>query len=145
MAVVRSAPLVSIDFVARNNAGDVLLGKRTNKPAKGYWFVPGGRILKGERLSEAFKRLSVAEFGNVIKLEDAKPLGVFEHLYDDSSFDDSVGTHYVVIAYEVFIDPDLSQLPDSQHADYRWFCVDELLSSENVHDNTKAYFDQDDV
>src|SRR3954466_13792753 len=46
--VVRLAPLVSIDLVIRDPDGDVLVGLRTNAPAKGFWFVPGGRIRKNE-------------------------------------------------------------------------------------------------
>ncbi|ELL8702496.1 GDP-mannose mannosyl hydrolase, partial [Escherichia coli] len=44
--VVRSTPLVSLDFIAENSRGEFLLGKRTNRPAQGYWFVPGGRVQK---------------------------------------------------------------------------------------------------
>jgi len=141
-AVVASTPLVSIDFVARNAAGQVLLGKRTNKPAQGYWFVPGGRILKDERMADAFRRLSQAEFGQVLHQEQGRFLGVYEHLYGDSSFDDSISTHYVVLGYEVTVDAKLETLPVAQHADFRWFEVDELMSSKSVHENTKAYFNQ---
>ena len=48
--VVRLAPLVAIDLVIRNARGDILLGLRNNEPAKGCYFVPGGMILKNERL-----------------------------------------------------------------------------------------------
>lgn len=56
--VVESTPLVSIDLVVRNQQGNILLGERTNRPAQGYWFVPGGRILKDETFEGAFKRLT---------------------------------------------------------------------------------------
>ena len=55
-SVVRLAPLVSIDLIIRNARGEVLLGLRNNEPAKGFYFVPGGIILKQERLREAFTR-----------------------------------------------------------------------------------------
>ena len=55
--VVEKAPLVSIDLIIENHRGQILLGMRTNEPAKDYWFVPGGRILKDERIAEAFERL----------------------------------------------------------------------------------------
>ena len=38
--VVRSTPLVSLDFIVENSRGEFLLGKRTNRPAQGYLFVP---------------------------------------------------------------------------------------------------------
>ncbi|AIF61170.1 colanic acid biosynthesis protein WcaH [Escherichia coli B7A] len=61
--VVRSTPLVSLDFIAENSRGEFLLGKRTNRPAQGYWFVPGGRVQKDETLEAAFERLTMAETG----------------------------------------------------------------------------------
>ena len=61
--VVRSAPLVSIDLIARRPDGAVLLGYRRNRPAQGFWFVPGGRILKGERMAEALVRIVRRELG----------------------------------------------------------------------------------
>jgi hypothetical protein len=48
--VVRLAPLVSIDLVIRDNEQKVLVALRTNEPAKGVYFVPGGCILKNEAI-----------------------------------------------------------------------------------------------
>ncbi|HBA7923478.1 TPA: GDP-mannose mannosyl hydrolase, partial [Escherichia coli] len=31
-------------------------------------------------------------------------------------------------------------LPDEQHDDYRWLTPDALLASDNVHANSRAYF-----
>ncbi len=56
--IIEHAPLISIDLVVENKQGEVLLGRRNNRPAQGYWFVPGGRILKDELMSDAFKRLT---------------------------------------------------------------------------------------
>lgn len=46
--VVASAPLISIDLLVENEQGQYLLGLRKNRPAQGYWFVPGGRVQKNE-------------------------------------------------------------------------------------------------
>ena len=94
--VVRATPLISIDLIVENERGEFLLGQRTNRPAQGYWFVPGGRVQKDETLAQAFERLTLAELG--------------------------------------------LRLPDSQHDDYRWLKPDALLASDNVHDNSRAYF-----
>lgn len=61
--VVRSTPLISIDLIVENAQGEYLLGKRTNRPAQGFWFVPGGRVQKDETLADAFARLTQAELG----------------------------------------------------------------------------------
>lgn len=138
--VVRSAPLVSIDLVIMNSRQQVLLGLRTNRPAQGYWFVPGGRILKDESMAEAFRRLSKAELGVSAEIGDAGFLGVYEHFYTDNFSGTDFPTHYVVLGYRFICDLDLGSLPDAQHQQYRWFDVAELLACNTVHDNTKAYF-----
>jgi len=61
--IVRLAPLVAIDLIIRNARDEVLLGLRSNEPAKGFYFVPGGMIRKGERLREAFARVLKDETG----------------------------------------------------------------------------------
>jgi colanic acid biosynthesis protein WcaH len=68
--VIDSTPLISIDLVVRDGEGRVLLGQRLNRPAQGFWFVPGGRILKSESLSSAFRRLTLDELGIEIDIAD---------------------------------------------------------------------------
>ncbi|MCA0935168.1 GDP-mannose mannosyl hydrolase [Vibrio alginolyticus] len=138
--VIESTPLVSIDLVVTNRQNKILLGKRVNKPAQGYWFVPGGRIQKNEQLSEAFERITLNELGNRISIHRAQLLGPFTHLYDDCVFGDITSTHYVAIAYKLIVDSDELKLPMAQqHFGYRWFDKQELLSSTDVHTHTKWY------
>jgi colanic acid biosynthesis protein WcaH len=82
--VIRLAPLISIDLVIRNARDEALLGLRTNEPAKGCYFVPGGMILKNERLADAFARLVKTETDHAASLDDARLIGVFEHFYDNN-------------------------------------------------------------
>ncbi|MCE7728134.1 GDP-mannose mannosyl hydrolase [Vibrio campbellii] len=138
--VVASTPLISIDLVIRNVEGKVLLGKRKNRPAKGFWFVPGGRILKDEKLDAAFQRITDSELGNVCTLSAANFIGVYEHLYQDNFSSESFSTHYVVLGYELVWKGKLSDLPLEQHGSYQWWDVNDLLTSKDVHCNTKAYF-----
>lgn len=136
--VIASTPLISIDLIVRNNKQEVLLGKRINKPAQGFWFVPGGRILKGETLERAFKRLLKAELNIVSRFAEFK--GVYQHFYDDNMSGNNFGTHYVVLAYELIILGSLGDLPCEQHGDYKWLPERELLKDECVHKHTKWYF-----
>jgi colanic acid biosynthesis protein WcaH len=39
---------------------------RTNEPAKGKWFVPGGLVRKYVRLADAFARIVKTEIGIVL-------------------------------------------------------------------------------
>jgi len=141
--VVASTPLVSIDLVVRNSSGDILLGHRMNRPAKGYWFVPGGRILKNEALDDAFLRLTQTELGHCFKREEARLLGVYEHFYEDSVFggkETDPDTHYVVLGYQLNLPANFQlEPPVEQHASYRWWSVEEMQQSVDVHENTRAY------
>jgi colanic acid biosynthesis protein WcaH len=134
--VIANTPLVSVDLIVTHK-GRVLLGKRVNRPAKGYWFTLGGRVLKNEHIKDAIGRIVEWELGLALTVTP-KFIGVFEHLYDDSIFD-AVSTHYVNLAYEVEL-TDLPDLPTEQHSDYRWFDVDTLMQSEEVHPYVKDYF-----
>lgn len=141
--VVEKTVLCAIDLVVRNPRGEVLLGLRKNRPAQGYWFVPGGRIHKGERLDEALGRVSLEEIGLVFRAADVRLLGVFDHIYEDNVFGAAgFGTQYVVIACEAGIDADASW-PKGQHDEYRFAAVDELLADPSVHEYTKSYFRSD--
>jgi colanic acid biosynthesis protein WcaH len=84
--VVDSMPLVSINFIVRRADGKILLGQRKNRPAEGFWFVPGGRIRKGETFDVASRRLTLTELGIEIARCDCSLLGVYEHIYEDSIF-----------------------------------------------------------
>ena len=141
LSVVRLAPLVSLDIVVLNPRGEVLLGLRTNRPAEGFWFVPGGRIQKDERLDHAFRRLTAEELGHPCGLIDAAPLGVYEHLYEDNFAGvPEITTHYVVIAHRLALDLDLAALPGAQHARWKWLSPEALRDDATVHPNTRAYF-----
>ena len=141
LQVVRDAPLVSVDLIVHDRAGAVLVGLRTSPPAKGFWFVPGGRIYKDERKADAFARIARAELGLELAEREARFLGVFEHLYPDNAGElPGFGTHYVVLGYEVRLPESLTTLPDAQHSAYRWLTPDALRADRQVHPNTKAYF-----
>jgi len=134
--IIESAPLISIDILLKKD-GKVLLGKRINKPAQGYFFSTGGRINKNESIDSAMARIATNELNIELKYIP-KFIGVFEHFYDDSIYKD-VSTHYVNLAYEYEVE-EIPNLPTKQHSEYRWFTIDELLQSVQVHKYVKDYF-----
>ncbi len=144
LMVIDSTPLVSIDLIIENTQGNYLLGKRVNRPAQGFWFVPGGRIKKNETLADAIQRISMAELGQNITLSDAQLLGAYDHIYDDNFSEvEGINTHYVVLGYKIILKENLTLELDDQHSEVKWCSVKELLSDENVHQNTKLYFADD--
>lgn len=141
--VLAATPLVSIDLVVQNAAGEILLGQRLNRPAQGFWFVPGGRIRKNESLDEAFRRLTFGELGAAFERTQARLLDVYEHFYKDSVFGvagANPDTHYVVLGYHLLLPPDAILAPPAdQHDRYNWWPVAEMQSSSDVHANSRAY------
>ena len=139
--VVESTPLISIDFIVKNKEEKFLLGKRINRPAKGAWFVPGGRVLKGETFEQAFYRLIKSE----LNLDNAESIfkGIYQHFYDDNFSEENFSTHYIVLAYKIAFNADLNSLPKEQHSNYRWLSKEELLNDKTVHLHSKWYFQED--
>jgi len=149
LTVVRSAPLVSVDMIVRDRDDRVLLGLRANQPARGWWFVPGGVIQKGETVRQALTRVFNRELGQELGGELDRGLapgrvrfqGVYEHFYDDNfASAPGVSTHYVVLAHEIRITDTDGVHPDQQHDGFRWMDVRSLLAAEDVHEYTKSYF-----
>jgi colanic acid biosynthesis protein WcaH len=134
--VINSTPLISIDLLVKKD-NKILLGKRINKPAQGVFFSIGGRINKNETIDNAMARVALNEL-NIDLKSTPKFIGVFEHFYDDSMYE-NVSTHYVNLAYEYEVE-ETPNLPTEQHSEYKWFTIDELLASEQVHKYTKDYF-----
>jgi colanic acid biosynthesis protein WcaH len=141
--IVRLTPLVAIDLIVRSPDRRVLVGRRTNEPAKDLFFVPGSRISKNETRAAAFRRITREELGIGLEIESARFVGVFDHIYLTNRFEQGgFGTHYVTLAYELALAVDLDSLPREQHGEYVWLTPSQLLRSTEVHENTKAYFIQ---
>jgi colanic acid biosynthesis protein WcaH len=141
--VIKKTPLVSIDLIIENSQNQILLGLRKNAPAKDFWFVPGGRILKDESIPHAFNRIAKDELGINLACEKANFIGVFEHWYPDNfTQKQKASTHYIVLAHHIKITDAPLEFPDDQHAQHKWFDKTSLLKDKKVHPNTKAYFEK---
>jgi colanic acid biosynthesis protein WcaH len=140
--VTKNTPLVSIDLIVRNKQNEILLGLRKNDPARGYWFVPGGRICKDEELDHAFKRIAKNELKLDIERKDAELLGAYDHIYPENKFGEKdFSTHYVALGHKIPNAYSLKLSEDSQHSAYKWFKIEDLLKDKKVHNNTKKYFE----
>lgn len=133
------APLFAIDLVVVNSEQQLLVGLRKNAPAQNYWFVPGGRVFKGETQREAFGRISAQEIGKSVDIENAVLLGIYDHLYDDSVFGDHLSTHYINATYLIKLDYQQLNLPIEQHAYYRWVDLDSVEIDQTIHFYSKVF------
>ncbi|OWY31177.1 GDP-mannose mannosyl hydrolase [Herbaspirillum robiniae] len=139
--VVHSTPLVSIDLLILNAKGEVLLGYRRNRPAQDFWFVPGGRIRKNEALKDAIARITRTELG--VEPASWALQGAYDHIYEDNALGrDGINTHYVALGCRCSLPEGSAIAPDAQHAELRWWPLDELMQSPQVHINTKRYFEE---
>jgi colanic acid biosynthesis protein WcaH len=76
--IMRALPILCVDLVLKQGRM-YLLVKRRRSPARGRWWVPGGRVLRGETIEEAAKRKAREELG--IEIEVCRELGVYEHFH----------------------------------------------------------------
>jgi len=129
-------PLVSVDWVLLNPAGQLLLGQRRNAPARHWWFTPGGRVRKNEPLNLCLRRVAIEELGlKALEVHGAKLMGVWDHFYEDSAFSSEVSTHYVNLPHVLQLPNtlDLNTLPSDQHSVWRWQDVKAAAVAHDVH------------
>lgn len=143
---VTALPLVSVDWVLTDPAGDLLVGRRLNAPARGTWFTPGGRIRKGEALRSTLQRVAREELGANISLTEALMqravlIGAWDHFYPDSAFSPTVPTHYVNLPFAAALsDAEVGslRLPEGeQHAHWRWIAL--ARAAQEVHAHVQPY------
>jgi len=60
--ILQHMPIPCVD-VAIVSKGTILLVKRSDPPAKNEWWVPGGRVLKDEKMHETAARKCLEEVG----------------------------------------------------------------------------------
>jgi len=139
-------PLVSIDLVLTDEAERLLLGLRSNTPARDWWFTPGGRIRKNEPLAEARRRIAAEELGLPdTALRRATLMGAWDHFYPDSAFDAGISTHYVNLALWLPLSSaevaglSLPAGQGEQHAGWQWMPLTQAEADDAVHPHVRVY------
>lgn len=138
--VIDNTPLVAIDFIV-TDFRSMLVGRRLNRPAKDMFFVPGGRICKGESFASAFERISENEIGGSLAPSECDFLGIFDHFYPNSAVSENISTHYTVLGHTVDIKKhslDTDKMFE-QHSEFEMMDIHEIVSRKDVHENTKVY------
>ena len=132
--IVTHAPVPSVDLVV-DCAEGVLLARRQNEPAKGEWFVPGGRVRKGEPIHQTVHRVAREELAVDVTIE--AELGTYNHFYETADVPDAGGKHYVAHGYRVTPESESIEL-DDQHDDSDVFPADDLPE---LHPYVQAYLE----
>lgn len=140
-------PLISIDLCLVSE-GCLLLGRRNNRPAKGSWFTPGGRILKGENIRSAISRISINELSFDLlqdSMTELSLMGAWDHCYEDSAYNINVSTHYINLPHYCILNATSRKkfkLPEGsthQHAEWRWQPLKAVAQDQTVHAYVRDY------
>lgn len=114
--ILDSVPVPCVDAVIVNG-NSFLLGKRANQPAKGKWWLIGGRVLKGETLLQAVRRKVREETGLAIR--SVKFLDNTETIFRNSHFK-GIASHTINSIFVVRVSKKKFR-NDEQHSALRWF------------------------
>jgi colanic acid biosynthesis protein WcaH len=108
---IRSMPIACVDIIVRDPAGMVLLVRRTNKPAQGQWWWPGGRVHFGETRETAARRKLAEECSLVAT--SLRERGTFDLMLDDGA------VHSISTLFDAMVEPGPVRL-DAQSSEADW-------------------------
>lgn len=111
-ATIKSVmPVLCVDMLIRDADGRVLLGKRNNSPAKGEWWIPGGRVLIWETLVSAVHRKALQELSVDVVIDSV--VGTYDNIFPGE-------VHTVTVVYACRVDSGAIET-DDQHSECKWF------------------------
>ncbi len=114
--IIANVPIACID-IAIKFEGKILLVKRRDAPAKGEWWVPGGRVLKGEMIKEAAYRKAKEEVG--IDCHVGSIIHTAETIFSDGPFGESI--HSINSCFLLIPkDTHFSIKLDNHHGCFKW-------------------------
>ncbi|MFH0953977.1 MAG: NUDIX domain-containing protein [Verrucomicrobiota bacterium] len=114
--IIANVPIACVDvaIVAR---GSVLLVKRKDPPARGKWWVPGGRVLKGEMMKETAARKAREEVG--IECHVGPIIHTAETIFPDGP--GGIPIHSINSCFFLYpVDPNFKPKLDGRHGEYKW-------------------------
>lgn len=103
-------PIPCVDLILCVD-GKVLLCKRLNYPAQGEWWIPGGRVLKGEKLEDAVLRKGYEELGAEVTI--VRQVGAYGNIFDR--------VHCITAVYVVEFARGITSIElDEQHSGWKF-------------------------
>ena len=101
-------PIPTMDLLVIHE-GKLLLMLRNNNPAKDQWFIPGGRILLGETMEQAARRVLQEETG--LKPKKITQKGTMTHIWPE--------IQTITTFYRIDVDNDEINI-NEEHRDHKW-------------------------
>ena len=117
--VLSCVPIPTVDFILVRQAPggrEFLLGKRTEEPYRGKWFVTGGRINKNEQMADAVCRQVQRELGitdGVITL-----VGCLDVMNPPKM---GIPWHSIWHFHTIAVAPDAVITPNKENKKVKWF------------------------
>ena len=113
--IVDVLPILCVDLIIIKD-GKYLLVKRKNKPFKGIYWSPGGRVLKGEKITRAIYRIAMQEVG--LKVKVISFAGFYEGFYKENEQKVAI-SHTVSLTF--ICSPITNKVKvDRQSIDFKW-------------------------
>ena len=114
------APVIAVGAIIRHRDRLVLI-RRDQEPARGYWTFPGGAVELGESLEDAVRREVLEETG--LHVELGAVAAVIDRVDRDEA--GAVRYHYIIVDYHVRPVGGALQ-PGSDVSDARWVALADL-------------------
>jgi colanic acid biosynthesis protein WcaH len=121
--IVKSMTISCVDvFVYNFDRRAYLLIQRATPPVKGKWWMPGGRVFKGESFYESAIRKTKKESGlNICPIDQ---LGTYSTYFSESAWGADVHTDTKNTVILALCDEQDARL-DEHHQDLTWVSIDE--------------------
>ena len=114
--ILKKMPIPCVDIAIVAN-GSVLLVRRTDPPAEGEWWVPGGRVRKGEMMRDTAIRKAQEEVG--IACHVGPIVHTAETIFPDGP--GGISVHSINSCFFMYpVGSDLDPKLDDHHAEFRW-------------------------
>lgn len=114
--IVQVMPIPCVDLIVADDHGQVLLARRTNEPAMGAWWFPGGRVHYLETRVNAAVRKLREECG--LEADQLVELGTFDIIVERS--DDDSKSHAITTLYYAKVSRRQTFTLDSQNSEAEW-------------------------
>ena len=138
--MVQDSVICCVDILAvrvndETGKKECLLVERGSEPVKGVWWLPGGRLLKGETFVAAATRKAREETG-LTAIRPVQVLGVWNTFFPTSNWDTDTkkGTQTVnpIVLVELLEKIDVKL--DDTSENYRWIGLDPTIAAANGED-----------
>jgi colanic acid biosynthesis protein WcaH len=116
--ILENVPIACVD-IAVVSGGKILLVLRKDAPARGQWWLPGGRVLKGEKMRATARRKALEEVG--IDCHVGPIIHTAETIFPDGP--GGIPVHSInscFLLYPVDANAANDVQLDNHHADHRW-------------------------